>query len=595
MAKKPEVKFDKLFQKLYNTELWLMAYERIAPKSGNMTQGVDGKTIDGTGMERIEKMIESLRTSCYKPKPVRRVYIPKANGQQRPIGIPSFEDKLLQTVVKIILETIYEPTFADTSHGFRPNRSCHTALLRVKTMRGTRWWVEGDIRSFFDSLQHDTLLRILSKRITDQRFLHLISQFLKAGYVDNWRYHKTYSGVPQGGNLSPILSNIYLNELDQIMASMKAMFDSGKYRRLNIEYSRVQDRKKRVRKKAERTGDWREFKALKRRQLQLPAKDSFDPSFRRLYYVRYADDFLIGIVGSKADAETIKIWLHNFLATELKLELAAEKTLITNAKERVRFLGYDIKRWRGQKKLKYRIRGKLVTRRTTTYKFVLLIPRDKCLAFAKRYGNPNNWHGKRRRALLNLSEFEILTTYNAEIRGFLNYYALATNLTRLGHDILRLTTTSFFHTLAAKRRSSVNKVAKSIKKGPNCFVIEVEKADGSIKEYELVSSTKQVNRGAIVYNGLDVKPNTWRYRCYSELGQRLRARQCEWCGRKEGQIEVHHVRKLKDLKGKSEWEKRMIARRRKTMVLCKRCHIDLHAGRLSEANSAKGKLESRMS
>ena len=595
MAKKPEVKFDKLFQKLYNTELWLMAYERIAPKPGNMTQGVDGKTIDGTGMERIEKMIESLRTSCYKPKPVRRVYIPKANGQQRPIGIPSFEDKLLQTVVKIILEAIYEPTFADTSHGFRPNRSCHTALLQVKIMRSTRWWVEGDIRGFFDSLHHDTLLRILSNRITDKRFLHLISQFLNAGYVDNWRYYKTYSGVPQGGNLSPILSNIYLNELDQIMASMKIEFDSGKHRRVNIKYIRVQDKKRHVRKNAEKSGDWHEFKALKRLQLQLPAKDSFDPNFRRLYYVRYADDFLIGIVGSEADAEATKTWLREYLATELKLELASEKTLITNAKERVRFLGYDIKRWRGQKKLKYRSRGKTVTRRTTTYKFVLLIPRDKCLAFAQRYGNPNNWHGKRRRALLNLSEFEILTTYNAEIRGFLNYYALATNLTRLGHDILRLTTTSFFHTLAAKRQSSVNKVAKSIKKGPNCFAIEVEKADGSIKEYELVSSTKQVNRGAIVYNGLDVKPNTWRYRCYSELGQRLRARQCEWCGRKEGQIEVHHVRKLKDLKGKSEWEKRMIARRRKTMVLCKRCHIDLHAGRLSEANSAKGKLESRMS
>ena len=199
MATKPEVKFDKLFQKLYNTELWLMAYERIAPKPGNMTRGVDGHTIDGTGIERIEKMIELLKTSRYKPKPARRVFIPKANGQQRPLGIPSFEDKLLQTVVKLILEAIYEPTFADTSHGFRAGRSCHTALLQVKTMRGTRWWVEGDIRGFFDNLHHDTLLRILSKRITDQRFLHLISQFLKAGYVDNWRYHKTYSGVPQGG------------------------------------------------------------------------------------------------------------------------------------------------------------------------------------------------------------------------------------------------------------------------------------------------------------------------------------------------------------------------------------------------------------
>ena len=189
MAQKPDVKFDKLFQKLYNTKLWLTAYESIAPKPGNMTPGSDGSTIDGMGIERIEAVIADLKASRYKPKPVRRVYIPKANGKMRPIGIPGFEDKLLQTVVRLILEAIYEPTFSDASHGFRPRRSCHTALEQVKRMTGTRWWVEGDIKGFFDNLNHDTLVRILSKRITDKRFLHLIEQFLRAGYIEAGLFH----------------------------------------------------------------------------------------------------------------------------------------------------------------------------------------------------------------------------------------------------------------------------------------------------------------------------------------------------------------------------------------------------------------------
>ena len=237
MAQKPAVTFDKLFQKLYNVELWLLAYQRIAPKPGNMTAGVDGKTIDGAGLKLIQDAIADLKASRYKPLPVRRVYIPKANGKQRPLGIPSFRDKLLGTVLKLILEAIYEPTFSEASHGFRPERSCHTALEASQRNRmGTRWWVEGDIKGFFDNVNHDTLLRILSKRITDKRFLHLIGQFLKAGYVEDWRYHQTYSGVPQGGTLSPMLSNIYLNELDQAMAAKIATFNQGKRRKENRKY-----------------------------------------------------------------------------------------------------------------------------------------------------------------------------------------------------------------------------------------------------------------------------------------------------------------------------------------------------------------------
>ncbi len=581
MAQKPEVKFDKLFQKLYNSELWLMAYQSIAPKPGNMTAGVDGKTIDGTGLEMIEELIAELKASSYKPTPVRRVYIPKANGKMRPLGIPSSRDKLLQTVIKHILEAIYEPTFSEASHGFRSGKSCHTALASIKRMVGIRWWVEGDVKGFFDNLNHDTLLRILGKRITDKRFLHLIEQLLKAGYIEDWKFNQTYSGAPQGGNLSPILSYIYLNELDQTMATKIAAFNRGAVRQSRAAYKSVIGKKFKAKKKAQQSGDWTRYKALQKKMLSMEAADPQDPEYRRMSYVRYADDFLVGIIGSKADATELKTWLTEYLRTDLQLELSAEKTLITNAKERVRFLGYDIQKGTGKRILRYTTKQGVVTRRTCTRQLELLMPRDKVQAFAQAYGNSNGWKGARRINLLHLSELEILMTYNAEIRGFLGYYSLADNLSMVAGRIMWMTTTSFFRTLAGKRRSRLMEVAKSLKKDPNQYAIADQKADGKTKNYYLVSSTKQLHREAVTYGKVDQKPDVWRYRVSTELGQRLSAQKCEWCGTQVGSFEVHHVRKLKDLKGKEAWEIQMIARRRKTLVLCKQCHTDLHAGRLS--------------
>ena len=594
MAQKPEVQFDKLFQKLYNIDLWLLAYESIAPKPGNMTAGVDGKTIDGVGLKLITDLIADLKASRYIPHPVRRTYIPKAKGKLRPLGIPSFQEKLLQTVVKLILEAIYEPTFSDMSHGFRPQRSCHTALEQIKhEMYGVRWWVEGDIKGFFDHVSHDTLITILSKRITDKRFLHLIGQFLKAGYVEDWRYHQTYSGVPQGGNLSPLLANIYLNELDQIMAKKIVEWNRGADRKRTNEYQQISAKVARAKKKARKTGDWTRYKALRKEMLKTQAKDPQDPDYRRLHFVRYADDWLAGVIGSKAEAMELKRWLETYLREELQLELSAEKTLITNSKQRVRFLGYDIKRWAGERIYRFRTKkGQVITKRTGTYQLRFLMPRDKTMAFAKEYGDTSNWHGKHRNSLLRLSELEILMMYNAEVRGFLGYYALADNLVDVADKVLWLTTSSFFRTLAGKRQSSVKEVAKSLKRGPGRYVLTLQKEGKPPKEYEVMSSTRQLKQGVSTTQQLDLKPNTWMYRNRTELGKRLLAHQCEWCGTQQGQIEVHHVRKLGSLKGKVSWERQMIQRHRKTMILCAECHDELHAGILSESKKAKGKRES---
>ena len=593
MARKPEVTFGKLFQKLYNDQLWLLAYQRIAPNPGNMTAGTDGKTIDGAGLGLIHAAITELKASRYKPTPVRRVHIPKPNGKQRPLGIPNFRDKLLGTVLKLILEAIYEPTFSASSHGFRPERSCHTALEAVKReMNGVRWWVEGDIKGYFDNVDHDTLLSILSKRITDKRFLHLIGQFLKAGYMEEWRYHQTYSGVPQGGTLSPILSNIYLNELDQMMAKKTAEFHQGKKRKEQRDYRYHNKRIYRAKQKARKTGDWSAYKALKREQLKMEATDPQDPDYKRLSYLRYADDFLVGIHGKKADAEEIKSWLETYLRDELHLELSVEKTLITNAKERVRFLGYDIKRWSGNRVLRYRSTQGIKTRRTGTYQLTLLMPVDKTITFAKEYGDSSRkWQGKHRTKLLSLSEVEILLTYNAEVRGFLGYYALADNLTDAAGGVLWMTMTSFFCTLADKRKCSIKKVIADLKKGPNRYVISLEKKEGKErKEYELITSTKQITKDKIRFGPIDQRPKTWIYQSRNELGKRLLAQECEWCGIRGSQVEVHHVRKLGNLAGKTTWERQMMERRRKTMVLCVECHDELHAGRLSEKKKMLRKI-----
>jgi group II intron reverse transcriptase/maturase len=588
MAKKPEVQFDRLFPKMYNPEIWLKAYEQIAPKPGNMTVGVDGQTIDGAGMALIEGIIDDLRSARYKPSPVRRIYITKPNGELRPLGIPSFRDKLVQTVVKTFLEAIYEPTFANTSHGFRPQRSCHTALEQTKRMTGIRWWVEGDIVGFFDNIDHTILLSILGKRITDQRFLHLIEQFLRAGYVEAQQYHKTYSGTPQGGNLSPILSNIYLNELDQKMKQKIEGFRRGKKRAGNREYWRICKRRKREKAEARKTGDWAEYKRQTQRMLSTPSTESQDTGFRRMYYCRYADDFLIGIIGSKEDAKETKLWLTEYLRSELGLELSSEKTLITHAKNKVRFLGYEVVRGEGKRRVRVRRpNGTVGTQRTCTRKLQLRIPAQKVDAFAKVYGERQGWQGKSRNRLIQLSELEIVTIYNAEIRGFLGYYIKADNYHKVANSILWLTSTSFFKTLAAKRKSTLRSVTRSLKRGPNKYSVSYKKADGTWQARRLVSSVSQIEANT-PSAAIDKKPDTkWLQYGHTELGQRIQANQCEWCGTKEGQMEVHHVRKLKDLQGKQEWERQMIRRRRKTMVLCRSCHHKLHAGRLTEANRTR--------
>lgn len=333
-ANTTEYGYERLYRNLYNPSFYLLAYQQTYSKIGNMTAGVDKQTFDGMNLNRIQKIINSLKRHTYQPKPARRIYIPKKNKKLRPLGIPSSDDKLVQQVVKLLLESIYEDTFSDTSHGFRPNKSCITALSHVKiNFTGVKWFIEGDIKSYFDMVDHHTLISILRRRIKDEYFIALIWKFLRAGYVENGILHVPDKGLHQGSLISPVLANIYLNEFDQYMDSYKTSFDTGKKRKRSTEYIRIQNKEYSLRKSIkelaissiERKKKLKTIKQLRNLRTKISCSNPMDNSYKRIFYVRYADDFLIGIIGNKADTENAKQHILEYLYTHLHLELSEEK------------------------------------------------------------------------------------------------------------------------------------------------------------------------------------------------------------------------------------------------------------------------------
>src|SRR5215469_14365442 len=318
---------ERLYRQLFNPQLYLMAYRRIAANKGAMTPGVTKETVDGMSLDKIDAVIDTLRHERYRWSPAKRIYIPKKNGKKRPLGLPVWSDKLVAEVVRALLEAYYDVQFSDRSHGFRPNRGCHTALTEVaRTWTGTHWFIEGDISDCFGSLDHEVMLSILAEKIHDSRFLRLIGAMLKAGYLEDWRWNATLSGAPQGGVASPILSNIYLDRLDKFVEQqLLPSHNRGSTRRRNPDYAHITAEIKR----AQRRGDSAATRELQKRRRTLPWGDPNDPGYRRLRYVRYADDWLLGFSGPKKEAEEIKSRIGAFLRDELKLELSDSKTLIT--------------------------------------------------------------------------------------------------------------------------------------------------------------------------------------------------------------------------------------------------------------------------
>lgn len=581
-------KYTRLYRNLYNPEFFYLAYQNIYAKPGNMTEGINHDTVDGMSLEKINNLIERLKDQTYQPNPVRRVYIPKRNGKKRPLGIPSFEDKLVQEVLRMVLESIYEGKFEDTSHGFRPERSCHTAIMQIqKRFSGVRWFVEGDIEDFFDNIDHHIIISLLRKNIEDEKFINLIWKFLKAGYIEDWKWHKSYSGTPQGGIISPILSNIYLHELDNFMKEYKETFDKGKKRRHSNEYVNVATLIRHYKKRIDVVGKETEkgieylqkLKELETKLRNIPSKDEMDENFRRLLYTRYADDFVVGVIGAKEDAEKIKEDLTMFLKTKLNLQLSQEKTIITNSAEKARFLGYDITTERSKDFTVHRSDGR-ISRQNMHIK--LYVPYEKWEGKLRELGvleisKDDKWKGKARPQLQQNEDLEILMQYNSEIRGLYNYFRLANNASVL-HKFYYIMKESMLKTFASKYRTSASKIWKKYSMDGK-FRVKYRTKKGEKFAYLIDNVFVKDSTIKKKDSNIDELPNTIQFTARTSLVDRLKAEKCEMCG-KTDKLEMHHIRKLKDLKGKKLWEKHMIARQRKTIALCLECHVKLHNGKL---------------
>nr|QWK44264.1 hypothetical protein [Hedophyllum nigripes] len=537
------------------------AYIKIKSKPGNMTKGVDGKTLDGVNVDWLKSLSRDVGSGSYKPLPSRRVLIPKPQGGERPLGIPSPRDKVVQESIRTVLQAIYEPSFIACSHGFRPGRSCHTALKEVKlTFANTTWFIEGDIEKCFDSIDHRVLSTLLERRIKDKGFMDLYWKMVKVGYMSFGKINQPDKGTPQGSVVSPLLSNIYLHELDNWMTRRKESFDKGTRRKANPVYTKY------VRVAGGASGA---------RRLNIPSVDPLDPNFKRLRYVRYADDFLIGIIGSKTDGICLIKELKEFLYDTLKLDLNLTKTKLTHTmSEKAYFLGtwvkiipvsgFQIKKNKSGKITRVSSRPQL------RVPLKLLVDRLEHKGFLSAKSHTPTRQGW----LVAFTPYQIVDYYNRVYMGLANYYSFADDYSLLQriHYILK---TSCVLTLAGKLKLGTKKKVYS-KFGTNIIIKEKEKVVGIFRPY--VPHKPRFNHS--VYDPMKSMEAYFSFRTKAYV---LQSKNCCICGSSEN-IELHHVRHLRKMGNVANSDyllRQMSTINRKQIPVCKACHISIHKGSYS--------------
>ena len=537
LANKEEV-FTKLYRYLLRPDIYFVAYKNLYANSGAATKGVNEDTADGFSEAKIDSIIKALADETYQPMPVRRTYIQKKNNRKklRPLGIPTFTDKLVQEVLRMILEAVYEPIFLDVSHGFRPKRSCHTALKQLRReFNGTRWFVEGDIKGCFDNINHAVLVGLLNNKIKDARITKLIYKFLKAGYMEQWTFNRTYSGVPQGSGVSPVLANIYLHELDKFMENYAENFNTeAKKKHFSTAYKSSVGKAYRYRKKGREIWDSlsdeeKKIRCKNLKELEMIEKSTTpyvynDSNYKRVQYTRYADDFIIGVIGSKADAEAIKKDVKIFLQKALKVEMSDTKTKVTHTGDRARFLGYDITVSRVQT-LQKASNGRVQRCQTGVVK--LYVPREKWVGKLIEYkamkikineNEKERFVALHRGKLVNQSDIEILARYNAEVRGLYNYYSIANDSFKIGRfaNVMKY---SMYKTFACKYKTNVHEIKRRYCRN-ELFTVAYETRQG-MKTTTVYRDGYKRKECATKFDNVSELPQFSKYAKTNTLKQRL--------------------------------------------------------------------------
>jgi len=594
-CKNKDGRYGNLIQIIGSFSTVNLAYLMVKSNPGISAKGVSNETLDGIDLKTLQKISKDIRSGAIKFSPVRRVLIPKpGKSALRPLGVSSPREKIIQKAIDLVLTAIFEEVFLDCSHGSRPNRSCHSALKHLQLNIGNAstysWVVEGDIKGCFDNIPHSMILKGLRRRVDCPATINLIKRILGAGYILNEdlkkvgqkraKVHKSKIGTPQGIVLSPLFSNIVLHELDVFIEDeLKLKFTKGKQRRSNLVYRRLnyQIKKEKDRKKKQK---------LVKQRLKVYSKDIYDPNFRRLYYVRYVDDWVILVAGSFKEAKVIRDQVSNKLKS-LGLTLNLEKTHVTSLRNgKCRFLGIDF--FIRKNDDKHHKPTTLVKKNNTTIKqrfapriilyapILELIIKLKDKGFMKR-SRLGEFFPIGKSNCIPLTHPQIINYFNSRIRGILNYYSCVHNRNELW-SIVRFLNYSCALTLA--RKYKLKSLAKTFKR----FGRDLKFINEKGKEYKIFRP-----------DNLRMLPENERFRVNenTNIDQLLSQswsnsltltqfdEPCAICGTLDN-IEIHHMRTVKDVRVKTRTYTQWVgAFRRKSMPLCKEHHHLLHAGKLT--------------
>lgn len=487
----------KVYHLLCSPEIYINSYGNICKNRGSTTLGIKGDEgyLLSFGKEKAQEIANKFKTNTYNWAPTRRTWIPKpGKNKLRPIDTPTQKDRIVQEAIRSILECIFEPEFKQfenqvgnvqrfghykvTNYGFRPGKSTFQALDNLKfSGRYTNIGIEGDIKGAYNNVDHDIMLKLISTRIKDKKFLTLMRNLLRSGVIENDRIETGELGTPQGGIVSPLLFNIYIFQLDKFILKQVILIESQnkhKKARVNPIYSKLTTQKKKLEDLIKSQPRSRERRILQKERRKVVARRSKVPYHlpqtkpKQAVYARYADDWLILFTGNENEATELREVIKNFIETELLLQLDEEKTLVTRLDNGIDFLGYEIKAWhKNQTRIIYtqltksqnqETEQKTFPKRTTSRQINILPSKTRLRSslINKGFLDPETNQGKSARHLLDHSDYEIVQKYRYIVRGIVNYYKYCDNIQRL-HFCLYVLQYSCLHTLAARHRITLKR------------------------------------------------------------------------------------------------------------------------------------------